>query len=142
MLDKMLVVCVGNICRSPLGERLLRKYLPNKDIHSAGIKALVGNTADDKVIEVACEHHLAINDHCARQLTSQLCREYDLILVMEKIHINIICELVPEVRGKVMLFGHWTSQEIADPYKKGIESFRTTYFLLDDAAKKWASKLS
>ncbi|MCL0132344.1 protein tyrosine phosphatase, partial [Klebsiella pneumoniae] len=42
MLNKILVVCVGNICRSPTGEALLKKYSKSKQISSAGIAALVG----------------------------------------------------------------------------------------------------
>lgn len=53
MFNKILVVCVGNICRSPTGEWLLKKYIPDKTIESAGINALIGNDADAKALEVA-----------------------------------------------------------------------------------------
>ncbi|HFQ9681356.1 TPA: protein tyrosine phosphatase, partial [Escherichia coli] len=46
MFDRILIVCTGNICRSPIGERFLRNLLPNKKIDSAGIGALVNHTAD------------------------------------------------------------------------------------------------
>ena len=46
MFEKILVVCVGNICRSPTGERLLRERLPGRDIRSAGVSALVDKPAD------------------------------------------------------------------------------------------------
>ncbi|HEY0211784.1 protein tyrosine phosphatase [Acerihabitans sp.] len=142
MFDKILIVCVGNVCRSPTGERLMRKYIPNKFVDSAGISALVGSEADTNAINVANEHNISLANHSAKQLTKELCRNFDLILVMEKKHIEAVCELVPEVRGKVMLFGHWTSQEISDPYHKSFEAFQATYILLDAAARKWASKLS
>ncbi|NDL62335.1 arsenate reductase/protein-tyrosine-phosphatase family protein [Acerihabitans arboris] len=142
MFDKILIVCIGNICRSPTGERLLQKYLPNKIVDSAGISALTGYEADDNAISVAAQNDLSLQNHCAKQLTKELCRNYDLILVMEKKHIQAVCKLVPEARGKVMLFGHWTSQEISDPYHKSLEAFQATYILLDNAAHKWASKLS
>ncbi len=141
MLDKILVVCVGNICRSPIGERLLKKYIPNKTIASAGISALVGREADSKAVQVAASNHLSLEKHCAQQLSKELCKSYDLILVMQKDHINAVCELVPEARGKTMLFGHWNSQEIYDPYQKSIGAFEATYLLIDAAAQQWASKL-
>lgn len=46
MFDSILIVCTGNICRSPIGERLLRRALPNKKIDSAGVGALIDHAAD------------------------------------------------------------------------------------------------
>ena len=53
MFDSILVICTGNICRSPIGERLLRQLLPNKRIDSAGVGALVNHAADESAIRVA-----------------------------------------------------------------------------------------
>lgn len=143
MFNSILVVCIGNICRSPTGERLLKHYLPAKYISSAGLSALVGQPADNMAEQVAKEHHLSLENHIARQLTADLCRENDLILVMEKKHVDTICHINPSVRGKTMLFGHWINdQEIFDPYRKGKESFEITFNLLDSAAKKWQNVLS
>lgn len=142
MFDSILVVCVGNICRSPTGERLLKKYLPHKNIASAGVGALSGNAADPAAVSAANEHQLSLEAHCAQQLTAEMCREYDLILVMEKKHIDAVCAYSSSVRGKIMLFGHWTAQEIADPYKKSHEAFQSVYRQLDAAAQAWANKLN
>ena len=69
-------------------------------------------------------------------------RQYDLILVMERTHIEQICRIAPEVRGKTMLFGHWLEQrEIPDPYRKSEEAFVSVYQLIELAAKRWAEKL-
>ncbi|HFE7854362.1 TPA: protein tyrosine phosphatase, partial [Klebsiella pneumoniae] len=46
MFDSILVICTGNICRSPIAERILRKIFPNKKIDSAGVGAMVGYPAD------------------------------------------------------------------------------------------------
>ncbi|EFE93685.1 protein-tyrosine-phosphatase [Serratia odorifera] len=143
MFDSILVVCVGNICRSPTGERLLRQHLPQKDIASAGISALVGKPADKSATAVAQQHNLSLDDHVARQLTKEMCREYSLILVMEKGHVDAVCRLAPEVRGKTMLFAHWLGQkEVPDPYRKSAEAFEFVYRLLDEAAQKWAQALN
>ena len=53
MFDSILVICTGNICRSPIGERLLRLGLPKKKIESAGVGALVNHSADSSAIKVA-----------------------------------------------------------------------------------------
>jgi protein-tyrosine phosphatase len=143
MFNSILVVCVGNICRSPTGERLLKRTLSNKTVSSAGLGALVGKPADGMAIQVANEHGLSLEGHKAQQLTAQMCREYDLILVMEKEHVDGVCRLAPEVRGKTMLFAHWLNQrDIADPYGKSYESFKFVYQLLSEAADKWAQALN
>lgn len=62
---------------------------------------------------------MSLEGHKGQQFTSSLGRQYDLILVMERNHIEHISQLAPEVRGKIMLFGHWLGEkEIPDPYKK------------------------
>ena len=79
MFDKILVVCVGNICRSPTGERVLQQLLPNKNIASAGIAAeksrLIGKPADDTAILIAAEHGIDVENHQSQQVTPQLCKK-------------------------------------------------------------------
>ncbi|PSW18610.1 protein tyrosine phosphatase [Photobacterium sanctipauli] len=142
MFNKILVVCVGNICRSPAGEYLLKSLLPNKHIASAGVAAVVGKSADKTSALVAEEHGVSLEGHVARQLTSEICREYDLILVMEKGHIEAVTNIAAEARGKTMLFGQWIGQkDIPDPYRQSREAFDHAYELIDEAAKAWAKKL-
>ncbi|MGY5956305.1 low molecular weight protein-tyrosine-phosphatase Wzb [Kosakonia sp. BK9b] len=142
MFNKILVVCVGNICRSPTAERLLKKYQPALIVESAGLGALSGRSADASAVSVAADHQLSLEGHIARQITGKMCREYDLILVMEKRHIAALCEIAPEMRGKVMLFGHWDNErEIPDPYRKSREAFEAVYTLLDQSARQWAQAL-
>lgn len=100
MFNKILVVCVGNICRSPTAERLLRQFHPALTVSSAGLGALVGKGADPCAISVAQAHNLSLENHCARQISGRMCREFDLILTMEKRHITALCEMVPEMRAK------------------------------------------
>ncbi|RLV60381.1 low molecular weight phosphotyrosine protein phosphatase [Parashewanella curva] len=146
MFNKILVVCVGNICRSPVGEYLLKKQLPNKHIASAGIASkkskLEGKPADNSMIELASENGLDISMHQSQQLTREMCNEYDLILVMEKGHIDAVTSINPAVRGKTMLLGQWIGQkEIPDPYKMSKEAFEHAYSLIDQSTREWAKKL-
>ncbi len=143
MFDKILVVCVGNICRSPSGEYLLKNLLPNKTIASAGVGALVGKPADKLACQVASEHGISLEGHRAQQLTAELCHEFDLILAMEKSHIAAISEIAPEARGKIMLFSHWLNkQDIPDPYRQSKEAFDYAYQLIEKSAAAWAEKLN
>ncbi|MCE7626721.1 low molecular weight phosphotyrosine protein phosphatase [Vibrio furnissii] len=146
MFNNILVVCVGNICRSPTGERVLQKLLPEKHIASAGIgverSGLDGKPADGLATEVATQHCVDLDNHQARQLTPQLCAQFDLILVMEKGHIEALTKIAPEARGKVMLFGQWIGkQNIPDPYRQSKEAFDFAFELIDQAAIAWAKKL-
>ncbi|WP_226571001.1 low molecular weight protein-tyrosine-phosphatase Wzb [Mangrovibacter yixingensis] len=143
MFNKILVVCVGNICRSPTAERLLKAYQPELNVDSAGLGALVGKHADATAAKVARQHNLSLDGHSARQVSGKMCRNYDLILTMERRHIAALCEMAPEMRGKVMLFGHWDSErEIPDPWRKSQEAFEAVYELLDLSARKWADALT
>ncbi|GIC77262.1 protein tyrosine phosphatase [Moritella sp. F3] len=142
MFNNILVVCVGNICRSPSGEYLLKALLPNKNVESAGVCALVGKPADKLACQVAEEHGVSLDGHQGRQLTSALCREFDLILVMEQGHINAVTNIAPEARGKTMLFSQWLQkQDIPDPYRQGKEAFEHAYKLIEASANAWALKI-
>ena len=143
MFNKILVVCVGNICRSPIGEMLLKKHLPTLETNSAGISALVGKPADKNAIEVAQAQDIDISLHIAKQLTKELIAEHDLILVMEKKHIKAVTAIAPMARGKIMLFAQWNDQqEIPDPYHQSKEAFEFVYTLMSESAQKWAEKIA
>lgn len=144
MFKRILVVCVGNICRSPTGERLLRQQLPDLNIDSAGLSALVGHAADDMAQRVAQQHGLDLGGHAARQLTADLCSNYDLILVMEQGHIEMVCRIEPKARSKTMLFGQWltdSTKNVPDPYRQSNDIFELVYQQLYRAADLWADKL-
>lgn len=146
MFSNILVVCVGNICRSPTGERLLQSLLPNKKVASAGIAVekshLTGKPADNMASTVALEHDISLEGHSAQQLTPELCAKYDLILVMEKGHQEALTKIAPEARGKTMLFGQWIGgKNIPDPHRQSREAFDHAYALIEEAAHAWTKKL-
>lgn len=142
MIKRILVVCTGNICRSPLAEALLRAELPELNVASAGIGALVGEPADPNALEIAAEQGLDVDDHIARQLDDNLVAESDLILVMDKGHADWINQNFPHARGRVFLLGHWNDEaEVPDPYGRSIESFRKVYDLIRPFAQSWVARL-
>ncbi|MEZ9865211.1 protein tyrosine phosphatase [Vibrio breoganii] len=141
MFNKILVVCIGNICRSPIGEELLKQALPNKQVTSAGLGALVDKPADSNSIAVSEQNGHDLSNHIARQINTKMIADNDLILVMEKGHIDAITKLAPAARGKTMLYGHWLKKEIPDPYKQSIEAFEHVYELIDKSAKEWTKRL-
>lgn len=142
MFKNVLVVCVGNICRSPLGERLLQAKCPHLTVTSAGIGALVGHAADDTASAVAAEHDVSLDGHVARQLDTQILLDNDLILVMEAGHKAAVSQMAPQISGRVMLADHWgNGRDIDDPYRKSKEFHQLVYDMLNDAMSAWAERL-
>lgn len=142
MIRNVLVVCVGNICRSPLGERLLQARAPALSVTSAGLGALVGKAADGSASATAARHGVSLDGHVARQFTAELGREADLILVMEPGHKAQIARDTPQFSGKTMLFDHWTAAKgIADPYQRSDDFHEEVFKQVDAAATAWAKRL-
>lgn len=142
MIQSILIICLGNVCRSPTGERLLQHAMPDKLIASAGLHALEGYPADPKACQAAAIYGYSLDDHRAQQVTQSLCRDFDLILTMEKNHIEYLCAHWPEVKGKTRLFGHWlNAAEIGDPYGKSQEAFEQLFLIMNQAAKSWVDVL-
>lgn len=145
--SSVLVVCVGNICRSPLGERLLASELArqgrNISVGSAGIGALVGHGADETAASVAAENGIVLEGHVARQFSRELGAAHSLILVMEPGHRREIIATAPDLSGRVMLFDHWTGGKgIADPYRRSRQFHEEVFAQIQSAAVAWAEKLT
>jgi|SRR5690625_91676 len=96
---RILTVCTGNICRSPLSEIALRHYLSNLnsvEVFSAGTRALVGQPMDTQNAEIAEQRGISgSRDHVARQLTAEQIESADLILALAREHRRFVVELVP-----------------------------------------------
>lgn len=143
VFKSILVVCVGNICRSPVGERLLRQALPGLTVHSAGLDAMVGYPADPVAAKVAAAHGIDVSGHVAQRLTAELGSGYDLILVMEKAHRHEIGTRMPQLSGRTMLFGQWVDGgvDVPDPYRRPQEIHEATVSLIRQAGEAWVSRL-
>lgn len=142
MFNNVMIVCVGNICRSPMGEVLLNHMQPNLNVFSSGIGALVGKPADTTAIELMLDKGINLENHCAQQINSVLVSASDLILTMEQKHINAIQSKFPESRGKVHLIGKWSdNMEVPDPYKKDKDAFVKALSLIESGLTDWQQKL-
>ena len=83
-MKNILVMCTGNICRSPTAEYLLRKELgPDYNVQSAGLGALVEHPAEETAMKVAAKNGIDMSPHKARQVTMDMLKWADLVLVME-----------------------------------------------------------
>lgn len=140
-MQHILVLCIGNICRSPLAEALLRQNFPGKTIWSAGLGALVGQGADPASAAVAARHGLDLSAHRAQQLTSWMCQKAELILVMEQSQKTELERQYPWVRGKVFRLGTWGGFDIADPYRQPDEAFDTAYAAIAQGVADWIPRI-
>lgn len=137
-----MVVCIGNICRSPIGEVLLKEQHPHLNIFSSGLGALVGKPADPSSVELMTEKGIDLTQHRAQQINTVLVGSADLILVMEQSHIDRMHSQYPESRGKVHLIGKWIdNQEVPDPYKKDKAAFSNASQLIEAGLEAWKNKL-
>lgn len=143
MFNHILVLCVGNICRSPVAEALLKANLQDKTVESAGLGALVDHPAEPTAAELAKQIGLNLTEHRATQVTIDHLRRADLILVMSEGQRAQVRNLDQTAAGKTMLLSHWLPgrPDIPDPYKKSREAFEHVHEMLQKAVHAWLPKL-
>jgi protein-tyrosine phosphatase len=140
-MQHIMTLCIGNICRSPLAQVLLARELPTHKVWSAGLSALVGASADPLSVQIAQEQGLDLSAHRAQQVTSIMCQQAELILVMEQSHKSQLEQLYPQVRGKVFRLGQFGQFEIADPYRQPREAFDTAYQGIAQGVADWLTRI-
>lgn len=145
MFKSILVVCRGNICRSPVAEAMLRQQLPHCRVSSAGITALVGEGVEPTARQLAEADGFEVGEHRARQLEAELLAEADLVLVMSDDQRREIASRWPSVLGKTMRLGHWleqgNGQDIPDPYRRSDAIFLQVHDLIGRATREWVGRL-
>jgi len=131
---KILLVCTGNICRSPLAAALLQRALTDRgiegmDVSSAGTGAWDGAPVSEGAYLVGLERGLDLSAHRARLLTRELIEEADLVLTMARHHRARVDELGGE--GRVFVLGEYAGREgdeaeVSDPFGGDLEVYRDT----------------
>jgi len=145
---KVLFVCVGNICRSPMAEGFLKELLLEKfgrnpsiavEVSSAGLSAVLGWVSGEAV-EVMKERGVDISGHHSRQLTRALIDQADLVLTMKRSHKEQVLLRFPHSRGKVFTLkefaGYNGDEDIEDPYGRGLEAYRSCADDIEEAVRK------
>nr|WP_274380836.1 low molecular weight protein-tyrosine-phosphatase [Dyella acidiphila] len=139
-----MIVCMGNICRSPAAEYLFRERMGERGIElcSAGIVAMVGDPMDKTVLQLLRESGVDGTPHRAHQLTPSMLLQADLVLGMEQKHVDAIVKLAPEARGKVYLLDKWLGgRDVPDPYGHSRSIFERVYEMISGGVDSWAAYL-
>jgi len=141
-MTKILMVCLGNICRSPLAEGILKSKLPNGNysIDSAGTGSYhIGELPDPRSIKIAQEFDIDITDQRCRQFTVKDFDTFDIIYAMDNSNYNNIIKLSrndnDSQKVKLIMNEVFKNQnyDIPDPYTGGIEGFKNVFMMLDEA---------
>lgn len=140
-IENILVVCVGNICRSPMAEYLIKQQHPQLKIDSAGLSAMVGHAADDKAIACMDTLNIDMRSHIAKQISAELIKKADLVLVMSSNQQKHIEQTWPFAKGKVFRLGHWQGQNVPDPYQHDQAFFEETCRNIQSYVADWHSHI-
>jgi protein-tyrosine phosphatase len=150
-MKKVLMVCLGNICRSPLAEGILQSKINPEAIYvdSAGTGAYhVGNLPDKRSIEVARKNGLNITNQRARKFVVNDFDKFDVIYAMDESNYRNILLLArnrDDERKVHMILNEVHSNKnnsVPDPYYGGDQGFENVYSMLNEACEIIANKLS
>lgn len=144
---KIMFVCLGNICRSPLAEAVFREHVRRAglegvfDIQSSGTGHWhVGNQADHRMRQTAARHGVPLDSHRAQQFADMHLEDFDHIIVMDKSNLHDVLYLDTKDRfgNKVRLFREFDPEpgdyQVPDPYYGGPEGFEDVFSIVDRTA--------
>lgn len=137
----ILVVCVGNICRSPMAEYLIKKAYPNLNVYSAGIAGMIGHSADEKAQHCMRLIGIDMSGHIAQKLNAELIKKSDLILVMSSNQLKHVEQTWPFAKGKTFRLGHWQGKNVPDPYQHDQAFFDETSQLIQSCVADWTKHI-
>lgn len=149
-MTNILMVCLGNICRSPLAEGILQsKTDPNSVfVDSAGTAGFhIGNPPDKRSIAVAKKYDINIVDQKSRKFSESDFEKFDLIYVMDKSNYkNVIALAKDDIQKKkvklILTEGKSNLLEVPDPYYGGSQGFENVFRLIEDACDAISRKLT
>ncbi|HSM85405.1 MAG TPA: ATP-grasp domain-containing protein, partial [Candidatus Limnocylindrales bacterium] len=143
-IRKIVFLCLGNICRSPLAARLAAQRLPGLEITSAGFFPREGRTSPEKMVRIAADYGVNLRDHRSARVTREMLVDADLILVMDQENMTLLKHEYPEASSRTTLLGLFASPRsinIRDPYQEDEAATRTICDRIRAAVDGLASQL-
>ncbi|MBU9296706.1 low molecular weight phosphotyrosine protein phosphatase [Burkholderia multivorans] len=137
MKNTILVVCEGNICRSPMAQGLLASRLPSVRVVSAGLSALSGRPADSTAIALMAERGIDISGHIASPVNLQYVRDASLVLAMTMEQKRRIEECYAFAKGKVFRLGESEGEDVIDPYRQDRAVFEASIAQIEQYMPSW-----
>jgi protein-tyrosine phosphatase len=138
------MVCLGNICRSPLAEGILKNKLPKDQfvVESAGTAGYhIGRPPDPRSIEIANQNGIDISRQSARQFTADDFQKFDKIFVMDSANLKAVKQIAPSSQDidKVSLLIE--NKDVPDPYYGNEDGFKKVFELIDQACEIHSTQL-
>ena len=138
------MVCLGNICRSPLAEGVLKSKLPDNTfkLESAGTAGFhIGKSPDSRSIEVAAQNGINISKQTARKFVCEDFNRFDKIYVMDKSNLENVKQMAitEGERNKVTLLQE--NYEVPDPYYGNNNGFKKVFDLINNACERISNQL-
>src|SRR5262249_48101577 len=136
---RALVLCHGNICRSPFAEALLAARIPGFDVRSAGLHAADGHPADRSAIAAAQRMGVSLAAHRSARVTAEMLAWADLVLVMQGYHAAAIARQWPQFRDRVRVLGDFLEEPpygLPDPWGEDEEFFDRVFGRIDRAVDR------
>ncbi|BDB26058.1 protein-tyrosine-phosphatase [Cupriavidus sp. TA19] len=137
----ILVVCLGNVCRSPMAAVLLNRALPDCRVTSAGLAPPVGASADPRVVRLLANEGCSLAGHRAQAVNKALVESADLVLVMESLQRETLEERFPQSRGKTFRLCEGLDLDVPDPYGCSQQMFSIVLELIKQGISSWSSQL-
>ena len=145
MFDRVIILCTGNICRSPMAWGLLRNAVQSRGlgmrVDSAGLAALSGEPPDPAAVRLLAERGIDIRSHIAKQASEKLLLAQSLILTMERAQREYVERTWPVLRGRVYRWGEWQGFDVPDPYGEDEAAFRDSLAAIDRGLTDWAKRM-
>ncbi|MEX3937107.1 hypothetical protein AB4Y32_36110 [Paraburkholderia phymatum] len=142
MIRNILVVCTGNLYRSPIAEALLQDALPDCEVRSAGLHAAVGVLAPTVLRELFMAHGLSRPHWAPWQIGSADAARADLLLVMEAAQKREVERRFPAASGKTFLYGASAGGDIDDPHGGNAEVIQRCFEQIRSCVPGWVQRIA